>query len=140
MEGSGFESLKAIRCWKGQVVGEVTGETYPGHGSYLWAVCLEVNLYSSVPERRDSVRGRSSWGIILAIGAILSRPQKFASGCPGGGVGGNTVAFGNAGLLESDATNWMVSVRAHRDFCLDRALQATGSDSVPQSRSPRISI
>jgi len=39
-----------------------------------------------------------------------------AGGCAGGAVGGNTVAFGNAGLLENNSSNWMVSVRAHRDF------------------------
>jgi hypothetical protein len=45
----------------------------------------------------------------------------LANGCGGGNpgaipVGANTVAFGNAGLLESDSHSWMVSVRAHRDF------------------------
>ena len=39
-----------------------------------------------------------------------------AGGCIGGVVGGNTVAFGNAGLLESDTHNWAVTVRAHRNF------------------------
>jgi len=40
----------------------------------------------------------------------------LAGTCPGGAVGGNTVAFGNAGLLENNSSSWMVSVRAHRDF------------------------
>ena len=40
----------------------------------------------------------------------------LAGGCPGGVAGGNTIAFGNAGLLENNSSNWMVSVRAHRDF------------------------
>jgi len=40
----------------------------------------------------------------------------LAGGCAGGVAGGNTIAFGNAGLLENNSSNWMVSVRAHRDF------------------------
>ena len=33
------------------------------------------------------------------------------------GAGGPTVAFGNAAFAgEANSSNWMVSVRAHRDF------------------------
>jgi len=36
-------------------------------------------------------------------------------GCPGG-VGGGTVAFGSASLVESNSGNLVVTLRAHRDF------------------------
>jgi hypothetical protein len=49
-------------------------------------------------------------------GNVASAIVAGPGGCPGTAAGGNTVAFGNAGLLESDSHSWMVSVRAHRDF------------------------
>jgi hypothetical protein len=44
--------------------------------------------------------------------------QEMNSARPAGGTGGapGAYAFGNALQQESTASNWMVSVRAHRDF------------------------
>ena len=38
------------------------------------------------------------------------------NGTCGGAGSGNTIAFGNAAFQNSSASNWLVSVRAHRDF------------------------
>jgi len=40
----------------------------------------------------------------------------ISASCPGSAAGGNTYATGGAAFVENNAHNWMVSVRAHRDF------------------------
>lgn len=73
------------------------------------------------------VGSRTQWDVTktfyLGVEVLYSGMRSAQTGCgnvlPGtcpGGVGGTSVSFGNAGLLESSASNWMVSVRAHRDF------------------------
>jgi hypothetical protein len=45
-----------------------------------------------------------------ACGTVLN------NGTCGAGGSGNSIAFGSAGFQQNSASNWLVSVRAHRDF------------------------
>ena len=73
------------------------------------------------------IGSRTQWDVTktfyLGVEVLYTQMESAKTGCGGvipgscgGALGGNTVSFGNAGLLESHASNWLVSVRAHRDF------------------------
>jgi hypothetical protein len=74
--------------------------------------------------RQWGVGSHTQWDVTktfyLGVEVLYSDLQSAKIGCAtvvaGGRPGGNTVSFGNAGLLESDASDWAVRVRAHRDF------------------------
>jgi len=99
-----------------------------GFGNGLFGAAAVASAGCNMNWQAWGIGSRTQWDVTktlyLGVEVLYSGMTSAKTGCgnvlpgtcPGGVVGGNTASFGNAGLLESSATNWMVSVRAHRDF------------------------
>jgi hypothetical protein len=74
------------------------------------------------------IGSRTQWDVTktfyLGVEVLYSGMKSASSGCAivlnngtcGGTGSGQTIAFGNAAFQDSSASNWTVTVRAHRDF------------------------